>query len=68
MPSIQEKQRRLRVGEAAKYVGLPASTLNKMRRTGGGPPFIKIGVNIVLYDTDDLDAWLEANKRKTTTS
>lgn len=59
--------RRLRVPEAAKYLGIAIDTLNQLRSRGGGPRFIKIGDNpktakIVLYDTDDLDAWLEANK------
>ena len=29
--------------EAADYLRLAASTLNKMRLTGGGPVFIKLG-------------------------
>lgn len=56
---------RLRVPEAAKYLGIAEDTLNQLRSRGGGPQFIKVGGKsgrIVLYDTDDLDAWLKANK------
>lgn len=50
---------------AASYVGLNENYLAKLRCTGGGPIFIKRG-GIVRYDLDDLDAWLEAGKRKST--
>jgi predicted DNA-binding transcriptional regulator AlpA len=56
----------LRVGRASEYVGLAKSTLAKMRMCGEGPPFIKAGPRIVLYDRADLDAWLESRKRTST--
>ena len=59
--------RRLRTGDAAEYVGLAGSTLEKMRVTGTGPRYIKAGPRAVVYDTDDLDEWLEA-RRLTSTS
>ncbi len=34
-------------------------------RTGGGPAFVKLGAR-VSYDPADLDAWVEANKRRST--
>ncbi len=43
--------------EAAEYLGLGKSTLDKLRVTGGGPAFIKIGKRVV-YDPADLDAWI----------
>ncbi len=52
---------RLSVTEAAAYVPCGASTLNKLRVTGGGPRFIKIGSR-VLYDQTDLDKWIEDHK------
>jgi hypothetical protein len=39
--------------EAAKYLGLSASTLSKLRVFGGGPKFHKLGRRVV-YDTRDL--------------
>lgn len=56
------KRRRMRSREAAEYLGLTEYTLARFRRESGGPPFIKIGERGVVYDTADLDAWLEKNK------
>jgi excisionase family DNA binding protein len=56
---------RLTVKQAAEYIGIAKSTLDKMRVAGGGPRFIKIGKR-VLYDKADLDAWIEAQKRRST--
>ncbi|ODT87798.1 helix-turn-helix domain-containing protein [Phenylobacterium sp. SCN 70-31] len=51
--------------EAADRLGVSSSYLNKLRVTGGGPPFVKIGARVA-YDPADLSAWLEAQKRTTT--
>jgi hypothetical protein len=56
---------RLSVKEAADYVPCHKSTLDKLRSIGGGPKFIKLGKR-VLYDTRDLDLWLEDQKRDST--
>jgi excisionase family DNA binding protein len=56
---------RLTVREAATYVRLAKSTLDHMRAAGGGPRYIKAGRK-VLYDTVDLDRWLEAHKQNST--
>jgi excisionase family DNA binding protein len=56
---------RLTVREAADYVRLAMSTLNALRTAGRGPRFIKLGRK-VLYDTKDLDTWLDRNKRRST--
>jgi excisionase family DNA binding protein len=56
---------RLTVKEAADYVRLAMSTLNALRTAGRGPRFIKLGRKI-LYDSKDLDIWLERNKRRST--
>jgi predicted DNA-binding transcriptional regulator AlpA len=50
---------KMRVPEAARYLGLAQSTLNKMRCFGGGPRFAKAGPRVVIYDRCDLDEWLE---------
>jgi len=42
------------------------STLEKLRVTGDGPPYLKIGRTVV-YDAADLDEWL-ATKRRNSTS
>jgi predicted DNA-binding transcriptional regulator AlpA len=53
------------VAEAASRTGLSVSTLNKLRVFGGGPTFVKLGRRVV-YDPADLDAWLAARKRRST--
>jgi hypothetical protein len=50
---------------AAAYTGFGEGYLNKPRCKGGGPIFIK-RAGVVRYDPDDLDAWLTALKRKST--
>ena len=50
---------------AADYVGLSPSTLNRMRVTGDGPRYSKVGRRVV-YDLRDLDSWIEARKRRFT--
>ncbi|MCA3647041.1 MAG: helix-turn-helix domain-containing protein [Methylobacterium sp.] len=50
---------KMRVPEAARYLKLAESTLNKMRCFGGGPRFAKAGPRVVIYDRHDLDEWLE---------
>lgn len=56
----------LRTPEAAKYIGLSASTLAKFRLSGDGPKFIKLGKRAIGYDQQDLDSWLEGRAKKST--
>ena len=60
-----ERARRLNTAEAARYIGLSASTLSKLRVFGGGPKFHKIGRRVI-YSTNDLDAFLQARSRTST--
>lgn len=59
------QRRMLRVREAASLIGLSVSLLNKLRCTGDGPQFIKVGRS-VLYDPADLSAWLDRRRRLST--
>ncbi len=67
MPHEASPNRRkmMRTPAAADYTGLAKSTLEKLRLNGGGCPYIRIG-RVVLYDPDDLDAWLRSHRRKST--
>lgn len=65
MTSPISSRPKLRTREAAAYTGLAKSTLEKLRVTGGGCQFIRIG-RVVLYDPDDLDRWLAAHRRRST--
>lgn len=58
-PALRPVGRRLRTPEAAEYLGLSVSTLEKMRGAGGGPSFLAMG-RAVSYAVADLDAWAAA--------
>lgn len=55
----------LRAQEAADYLGLSTSTLAKLRLSGNGPVFCKLGRRVV-YRHADLDMYLEASRRSST--
>jgi predicted DNA-binding transcriptional regulator AlpA len=65
-------RRSLQTVEAAKYLGLSASLLRKMRMrgrddpAGAGPKFIRISSQMVVYEIAELDAWLDAHAARTT--
>ena len=56
---------RMRTNEAAAYMGISNSTLAKGRITGNSPPYSKVG-RIVVYDRRDIDEWLAARRRRST--
>ena len=51
----------LRVPQAAEYLGLSKSALDKFRCYGGGPAYAKLGTTVV-YQAADLDAWVAARR------
>ncbi|MNE46899.1 helix-turn-helix domain-containing protein [Agrobacterium tumefaciens] len=53
---------RLNTTEAATYLRMSPSWLNKTRLHGTGPVYFKTGGR-VQYDTCDLDAWLDNSRR-----
>lgn len=55
-----------RTSEAARYLNMSSSWLAKRRMYGDGPEYSKAGPRIVVYDKQDLDAWLESRKRSST--
>ena len=59
------EKRILRTVEAATYVGLSPSTLEKKRIVGNGPRFVRIGGRAVGYDIRDLDQWLDEQRAET---
>ena len=58
----QVAPRILRTQQAAAYVGLSASTLEKQRLSDDGPRFVRLGGRAVGYDIRDLDAWLDSQR------
>lgn len=61
----ETRPRYLDTKEAAAYLGLSPKTLVKMRVTGGGPRYAKVGRRVI-YDVADLDSWIEKRKRRFT--
>lgn len=61
-------RRVLRTKPAAEYLGFAESTLEKLRLSGAGPRFIRLGTRAVGYDVADLDAWLKTRRRADRTS
>lgn len=59
-------RRILRTPEAAAYVGLSVSTLEKKRLDGSGPLFVHLGGRAVGYDLADLDEWIDRQRRTST--
>jgi predicted DNA-binding transcriptional regulator AlpA len=54
-------QELLRTSGAAARTGLSVSTLNKLRCSGGGPAFLKLG-RAVRYKPVDLKDWLDSRR------
>lgn len=57
--------RNLSVGAAAQHLNVSESFLNKLRVTGKGPIFAKLGSRCI-YRILDLDEWLAARRRTST--
>jgi predicted DNA-binding transcriptional regulator AlpA len=55
----------LTAGEAAKVLGLAPSTLAKLRLSGDGPVYCKLGRRVV-YRQKDLEVWLESRIARNT--
>jgi hypothetical protein len=50
--------------QAAFYLGITASRLERMRHSGTGPNYRQHG-RFVRYHVDDLDSWSKAHETKT---
>lgn len=55
----------VRTRAAATYLSLSPRTLEKLRVTGAGPAYFKMG-RAVLYAIGELDAWIARNRRSST--
>lgn len=66
---LEHHQQLFTTVEAAQQLRLSAPTLERLRCTGAGPVFIKLGPGKrarVVYQRSDLDAWISANRRDST--
>ena len=57
--------RYLRTPEAARFLGLSGRTLEKHRTYGTGPRYSKLGGRVV-YQIDDLQAWVTRGAKAST--
>ena len=55
----------LNAAQAAERLSLSVSTLAKMRLSGAGPAYAKLGRRVV-YRIEDLDAWVAQNRYHST--
>lgn len=56
----------LRTADAAEYLGVGKSTLERARVEGTGPTFRRLGSKTVAYSVDDLDAWASQQIHRST--
>ena len=64
-PPDAEAPAYMTVVEAAEYLRVSKSFLDKARVAGNGPPFVRFG-NRVLYRRDDVDAWATGRRFSST--
>lgn len=62
---MSEDARFLNVSEVSLRLGVSVSHLNKLRLTGNGPAFVKIGRRVA-YDPAALEAWIQQHSRRST--
>jgi hypothetical protein len=62
---LSEPEVWLDTGEAARHLRISSSSLTKWRCTGKGPRWAKL-IGSVVYSLRDLDAWANAQKRRST--
>jgi predicted DNA-binding transcriptional regulator AlpA len=64
-------RRALRTTDAARYLGVSASLMRKMRARGpddpldAGPAYIKLSPSLIVYEIASLDSWLESRAART---
>ena len=63
LSDTQAKKRLLTSQEVNREYGLGLCKLREMRLTETGPAFLRLGQRTVLYDREQLDAWLASVSR-----
>ena len=58
----------MRTAQAAKRIGLAKNTLEKMRVSGEGPPFVRISPRRIVYEAAALDSWIKSRGEHRSTS
>lgn len=66
MQNQKIQPRILRTPDAAAFCGLASSTFEKLRISGNGPRFVRLGSRAVGYVISDLEEWLAHQSRSST--
>ena len=53
------ESRYLKPEQASELICVSEKFLEKRRRTGDGPPFIRISRNLVRYEREKLEKWMQ---------
>ena len=64
--SISLQREFLSPSELSSMTGISTKTLEKWRRTGEGPEFIRLSYRKVLYRVEVFLAWIKIRERKST--
>ena len=59
-PTAPPIRKYLRIAEAAVHLNLSVAFLRKYKALRQGPKFSKLG-DLIVYNVDDLDAWVKSN-------
>ncbi len=51
--------------QAEGFTSIPFRSLERLRLTGGGPIYSKVG-RLIRYSTEDLEAWMRRDRRSST--
>lgn len=65
---VTADERLLSQAEAAEFLGVSPHTLNRWRVVRQGPEYIKFGQRLVRYRFADLAAWVESQRKRTSTN
>lgn len=58
----------LKTDEVAEMLGVAPRTLEDWRCRGGGPPYVSVSRRCVRYRLRDVETWLEARNRTSTSA
>ncbi|WP_419755986.1 helix-turn-helix domain-containing protein [Brevundimonas sp.] len=56
----------LTIQAAADFLRVHRSFLDRRRVAGGGPQYIRMSARVIRYAAEDLERWLETNRRVNT--
>jgi len=52
-----DQRKFLTTAEVSRRLGISVSSLERMRRVGEGPPFVRIGSRRIMYNANTLAGW-----------